>query len=89
MEATATLAGGIAHDFNNLMVGVLGNAEMLKSDLADQPEAVEILDEIAKVGRRAGDLGEPREALIADLTGDGRNDLVIVVHDRILLYPQE
>ncbi len=32
---------------------------------------------------------EPREALIADLTGDGRNDLAIIVHDRVLLYPQE
>lgn len=32
---------------------------------------------------------EPREAAVADLTGDGRNDLVIIVHDRILLYPQE
>lgn len=32
---------------------------------------------------------EPREALIADFTHDGRNDLVVLVHDRILLYPQE
>ncbi len=32
---------------------------------------------------------EPREALIADFTGDGKNDLVVLVHDRVLLYPQE
>jgi len=32
---------------------------------------------------------EPREALIIDVTGDGKNDLVVVVHDRILVYPQE
>jgi hypothetical protein len=32
---------------------------------------------------------EPREALIADVTGDGKNDLVVIVHDRILVYPQE
>ena len=32
---------------------------------------------------------EPREALIVDLTGDGKNDLAVVVHDRILVYPQE
>jgi hypothetical protein len=38
---------------------------------------------------RRSDLPEPREALIADLTGDGKNDLVVLVHDRILLYPQE
>ena len=35
-----------------------------------------------------GDIPEPREALVADLTGDGKNDLAIIVHDRILLYPQ-
>ncbi len=34
-------------------------------------------------------LPEPREALVTDVTGDGKNDLVIVVHDRILVYPQE
>jgi hypothetical protein len=38
---------------------------------------------------RRNDLPEPREALIADLTGDGKNDLVVLVHDRLLLYPQE
>jgi hypothetical protein len=32
---------------------------------------------------------EPREALIVDVTGDGKNDLVVVVHDRVLAYPQE
>jgi len=32
---------------------------------------------------------EPREAIVADFTQDGRNDLVVLVHDRILLYPQE
>jgi hypothetical protein len=38
---------------------------------------------------RRNELPEPREALIADLTGDKSNDLVVLVHDRLLLYPQE
>ena len=38
---------------------------------------------------RRSDLPEPREALIADVSGDGKNDLIVLVHDRILVYPQE
>jgi hypothetical protein len=38
---------------------------------------------------RRSDLPEPREALVVDVTGDGKNDLVIQVHDRILVYPQQ
>jgi hypothetical protein len=38
---------------------------------------------------RMGDAPEPREAVVADLTGDGKNDLAVIVHDRILVYPQE
>jgi hypothetical protein len=32
---------------------------------------------------------EPRETLVADVTGDGRADLVLLVHDRVLIYPQD
>ena len=32
---------------------------------------------------------EPRECAIADVTGDKKNDLLVLVHDRVLVYPQE
>jgi hypothetical protein len=32
---------------------------------------------------------EPRELTVADVTGDGKNDLVAVIHDRIIIYPQD
>ena len=32
---------------------------------------------------------EPRELKVADVTGDGKNDLVTVIHDRIIIYPQD
>ncbi len=32
---------------------------------------------------------EPRECVVGDVTGDKKNDLIILVHDRILVYPQE
>src|SRR5207245_9849556 len=38
---------------------------------------------------RRRDQPEPREALIVDVTGDGKNDLVVVVHDRILVYSKD
>jgi hypothetical protein len=38
---------------------------------------------------RENALPEPREALVVDVTGDKKNDLIVLVHDRILVYPQE
>ncbi len=38
---------------------------------------------------RRNDGAEPREAAVADVTGDGKADLIVLVHDRILVYPQE
>jgi hypothetical protein len=32
---------------------------------------------------------EPGECAVGDVTGDGKNDLLVLVHDRILVYPQE
>ena len=32
---------------------------------------------------------EPREGLVADVTGDGRQDLIVLCHDRLILYPQD
>ncbi len=48
----------------------------------------QVFEERTFRGRR-GDAPEPREALVIDLTGDKKNDLAVVVHDRVLVYPQE
>jgi hypothetical protein len=37
----------------------------------------------------ANGLPEPREADVADVTGDKKNDIIVLVHDRVLVYPQE
>jgi hypothetical protein len=34
-----------------------------------------------------GSMTEPREMLVADVTGDGRADILLLAHDRILIYP--
>ncbi|MHC4068331.1 MAG: FG-GAP repeat domain-containing protein [Planctomycetota bacterium] len=32
---------------------------------------------------------EPRELKVADVTGDGKEDLITIIHDRIIIYPQD
>ncbi|MCG3172023.1 MAG: hypothetical protein GMKNLPBB_00168 [Myxococcota bacterium] len=39
--------------------------------------------------RGARDQGEPREVYAGDVTGDGKDDLVLLVHDKIIVYPQQ
>ena len=38
---------------------------------------------------KKGSNQEPREAIVADVTGDGKKDLILLVHDRVLIYPQK
>jgi hypothetical protein len=40
-------------------------------------------------GRERSDGMQPREGVVADVTGDGRNDLILLVHDRVIVYPQD
>ena len=83
MEATATLAGGIAHEFNNLMVGVLGNAEMLRSDFENEgdDELSEMLTDISQSARRAGDLARQ---LLAFARGGKYDHKVFNLADTVL-----
>ncbi len=59
MEAIGTLAGGIAHDFNNVLATILGNTELARQDSANNPPALQSLDEIRKAATRARDLVQP------------------------------
>lgn len=46
LESVGVLASGIAHDFNNVLGGILGQAELIESDLA---EGLSPLDGIARI----------------------------------------
>ncbi len=46
-----------------------------------------IFDE--KTFSNRGSTPEPREIVATDLTGDGKDDLAILVHDKLILYVQE
>lgn len=56
MEAIGTLAGGIAHDFNNLLFAMLGYMTMAISDLPEESNCYDDLQEAIQAGRRAKSL---------------------------------
>ena len=56
MEAVGHLTGGIAHDFNNLMTVILGNSEILKDELEDNPRLRKLAETSLAASERASDL---------------------------------
>ena len=56
LESLGRRAGGIAHDAKNLLQPILMMSEMLRTDLAHQPECVEMLDDMIAASHRANDL---------------------------------
>jgi hypothetical protein len=91
---TDVLAGDLNHD---------GRADLALVDVAEQylqivavgPDAVLVpalhfkVFESKSFGGELSGGNEPREGLVADVTGDGRGDVVLLVHDRVLVYPQD
>jgi PAS domain S-box-containing protein len=56
LESLGLLAGGIAHDINNLLVGVLGNADLLLMEPGLPDDWHEPLEVIRSAGRKASDV---------------------------------
>jgi PAS domain S-box-containing protein len=44
MQAIGQLSGGIAHDFNNLLTVILGNLEIVRKRIADDPKITRLID---------------------------------------------
>jgi PAS domain S-box-containing protein len=44
MQAIGQLSGGIAHDFNNLLTVILGNLEIVRKRVGDDPKVTRLLD---------------------------------------------
>jgi len=58
LESLGVLAGGIAHDFNNLLMIILGNADMVLTNLGPHAPAREGVERIANTAHRAAELSK-------------------------------
>jgi PAS domain S-box-containing protein len=56
MEAIGQLTGGVAHDFNNLLMATLSSLELLRRRVADDPQALRLLDNAVKGAERGATL---------------------------------
>ncbi len=56
LESLGLMAGGIAHDFNNLLVGILGCAELARSELSAAHPAASLMEEVVRAASRASEL---------------------------------
>lgn len=55
-EALGRLAGGVAHDFNNLLTVILGSADLMLSDRAQQMPAIDMLEMVRQSAERGAAL---------------------------------
>ncbi|GJE07957.1 Sensor histidine kinase RcsC [Methylobacterium jeotgali] len=56
MQAIGQLTGGIAHDFNNLLQVILGNLEIVRGKLGEQPRLQERVERAAWAAQRGATL---------------------------------
>lgn len=89
MKAVGQLAAGIAHEFNNLLVGILGNAELLLDSLTNETSALfrQPLEDIETCGHRAASLIQQLLGFAKKRTSDVRPldlNATVVEADRLL-----
>lgn len=58
MEAVGQLTGGIAHDFNNLLGVLIGNLDLIRERVENDPDTLSLVDMALNAGLRGADLNE-------------------------------
>lgn len=87
MEMIGQLTGGVAHDFNNLLMAVLGNLELLRKRIPDDPKIMRLVSGAMQGAQRGAALTQRLLAFARrqDLKVEPRNiaDLVRGIADLI------
>ncbi|MCC5790297.1 MAG: VCBS repeat-containing protein [Opitutales bacterium] len=87
--------GDMNHDGNLDLVTLDGRNTRILEILARQENDVQsafhfkLFEQSPHFQGRSGASVEPREIRIADLNGNGKDDILLLVHDRLLIYPQK
>ena len=79
-----------------------GRLDVVMTDVGEHVLEIVAFDEMAglskalafkvfekKSFRDVGSLVQPRDLALGDVDGDGRTDVILIVHDRILIYRQD
>ena len=56
MEAIGRLTGGVSHDFNNLLTVIMGNLQFLQHQLADNENAIRLVNKIMTAAKSGAEL---------------------------------
>ncbi|WP_302184495.1 histidine kinase dimerization/phospho-acceptor domain-containing protein, partial [Salmonella enterica] len=56
MEAIGQLTGGVAHDFNNLLMAVMGNLDLLRKRVPEDPRLQRLIDGALQGAERGASL---------------------------------
>ncbi|MBL6928833.1 MAG: PAS domain S-box protein [Rhodospirillales bacterium] len=80
MEAVGQLTGGIAHDFNNMLGVIMGNLDLLRHNVAEDPEAMKFVETAFRGTERGAAL---TKKLLSFSRADGANQELTDVNDSI------
>ena len=82
MESLGQLTGGVAHDFNNLLMAVMGNLELLRKRVPDEPRLHRLIDSALQGAKRGATLTQRLLAFARqqDLRPVS-TDLISLIHD--------
>ncbi|HEY4275358.1 MAG TPA: ATP-binding protein, partial [Rhizomicrobium sp.] len=87
MEVMGQLTGGVAHDFNNLLMAVMGNLDLLRKHMGDDPRASRLIDGALQGAQRGAALTQRMLAFARqqDLQTDALDLKMLVAGIRDLL----